>query len=445
MLTSILSDRAVLYGVVTKAVQGVASFVSALFIIWYFTPAVQGYYYTFANILALQILLELGLSGVITTFAAHEWARLSMERNGTPQGDPQALSRLRSLTRKVATWYLLGAIALLVLLTPLGIWFLSTQAAGDEPTWLYPWLAMCLLAAVNFVATPAWALLAGCGQLPTLNAFRLAETFIRYAVLWTGMAVGASLWAVVGAITISTAVGCAFLAIRYRAYFAALLARHTGDDLNWSKELAPLQARIGISWICGYLAFSAFTPIVFHYQGAVEAGRMGMTWAFIAGLSGIAGTWLQVQSPRFAMAVARRDFGKLDADARLAAIISLSVFSFGSLIGLGALLALDAYRPDMAGRLLPVGPVAVFLLAELLHQASMVQSTYLRAFKQEPFLGVSILTGTVIAGGTWALTPSMGSYGPAVSYLAGVLGALAWGTVIFVARRNAWTERESRP
>jgi O-antigen/teichoic acid export membrane protein len=439
LLKELITDRAALFGIATKAGQGAAGLITAIFIVRYFSPAIQGYYYTFANLLALQIFLELGLSGVITTFAAHEWAKLSLNREGVLQGSPHALSRLKSLSHKVAKWYAIGGVILLLMLVAVGIWFFSAQAGSDTVSWKYPWLAMCLVATVNFMLTPLWALLTGCGQMATLNAYRLADTAIRYGFLWLCMVLGASLWSAVGAMTASTVAGCAFLFIRYRRFFGTLLTPAAGAELNWLRELAPLQLRIAVSWISGYFAFSVFVPVVFHFHGAEDAGRMGMTWALTIGISGIAATWLQVQAPKFSVMVARREFETLDRAALRTAAIAIAVFVLGGGIALGGLFSLAAYRPDIATRLFPVGCVALFLFAELLQQISMVQSTYLRAFKQEPFVGVSVISGIVIGAGTLVLTPLLGSYGPAVSYLLGVISALVWGTAIFVSRRKQWT------
>jgi len=93
VLRSILANPAAVYGVAIKAVQGFASLASAIFVVRYFSPEVQGYYYTFANILALQIFLELGLSAVVNTFAAHEW-RACPSRRRRREGDARSLSRL---------------------------------------------------------------------------------------------------------------------------------------------------------------------------------------------------------------------------------------------------------------------------------------------------------------------------------------------------------------
>lgn len=443
MLTRILTDRAALFGLATKVMQGGAGVVTAVLVLRFFSPEVQGYYYTFASILALQIFLELGLSTVITTFAAHEWTKLSLGVDGRISGERGARDRLGSLARQTTAWYLAGGLLLALMLPAAGFWFFESRNRLDEVDWQHPWLAMCLLSSAYFVLTPAWAILAGCGQIAAVNAYRMIETVIRFSALWACIALGASLWSVVGATLLTVASGIVFLIVRYRRLIGALLTEVPGQRINWLKELLPLQLRIGLSWISGYFVFSLFTPAMFYFLGPAEAGRMGMTWAIIGGLSGVAATWLQAQTPALSMMVARKDFAALDQTALRTAFIGMLIFLLGSGIGLVALALLDTHYPDLAGRILPIGVVVVFLFAELLHQASMAQSTYLRAFKQEPFLAVSVTSALVVGGVTLWLTPELGGYGPALGYLTGVVIALAWGTRIFWEKRKQWTTATS--
>lgn len=436
-------DPAALFSLATKLLQGVGGAVTAVLVLRYFSPEVQGYYYTFSNILALQIFLELGLSAVVTTFAAHEWSKLALRADGMPTGDPVAEARLRSLARKVAAWYASAAALVVLVLPAVGLWFLDSPLQSGDVAWRKPWIALCFLASLNLLLAPVWAILLACGQMVSVTAYRLVETLARYATLWLLIHAGASLWAAVGAAAAPTLMAVAFLVIRYRRFIAAVLQRPQRAHLAWRKEILPLQLRIALSWISGYFAFALFTPAMFYYLGPVDAGRMGLTWALITGLSGIAGTWLQVQAPSIAVMAAKKQFHQLDTTLYRTAAMAVVVFLAGAA---GALLALAWLRvayPGVADRFLPAGAVAMFLLAECVHQVSMAQSTYLRAFKQEPFLGVSLASGLIIAAGTLALTMPLGAYGPASSYLVGVLFALLWGTRIFVSKRYQWMRERS--
>jgi hypothetical protein len=88
---------------------------------------------------------------------------------------------------------------------------------------------------------------------------------------------------------------------------------------------------------------------------------------------------------------------------------------------------------------LPPLPTGLFLLATVLLQISYTQSTYLRAHKQEPMLGLSVLTGLLIGLSTVVLGKYYGAMGMAVGYLAVVtLVALPLGTVIWYHCRAEW-------
>ena len=68
--------------------------VTMLLIAARFSKEVQGYYFTFSSLLALQVFLELGLGQVIVQFASHEWSHLGLDSTGRIAGSPAAMSRL---------------------------------------------------------------------------------------------------------------------------------------------------------------------------------------------------------------------------------------------------------------------------------------------------------------------------------------------------------------
>jgi len=412
--------------------------VSAVLVVRYFSPEVQGYYYTFANLLGLQVLLELGLSSVISIFAGHEWSKLAVAADGRPTGDAVALDRLSSLARKAAAWYAIAALILLLTLPIAGFWFFASAEPASQVSWQYQWIFLCVVTAIHLALTPMWALLLACGEIAAINGYRFVEALLRYLVLWGLMAAGALLWSPVGVAVIGVLTTIYFF-LGYRGFLLALLQRNPEHEIEWGKEILPLQIRFALSWASGYLAFALFIPVIFYFLGPNDAGRMGLTWAVVSGLSGIAATWLQVQAPGLAVLAARRDFPELRASFRRTSAVAVVVFIVAGLLALGGLVWIESGYPDVAQRFVPIDVLAIFLAAECLHQVSMAQSTYLRAFKEEPFLGVSLLRGLIIGAGTVLLTSTIGLYGAAISYLLGVLVALLWGTSIFVSKRRQWT------
>src|SRR6266850_5266887 len=94
-------DRAVFFGLLSRIWGLAAGGVTAILIATYFSPELQGYFYTFTTILALQVFAELGLGTVAVQFASHEWSKLSLDKSGHIVGDKDALSRLISIARVI--------------------------------------------------------------------------------------------------------------------------------------------------------------------------------------------------------------------------------------------------------------------------------------------------------------------------------------------------------
>jgi hypothetical protein len=65
-------NRAVFYALALRGWQFVGGAVSVLLISLYFTKELQGYYYTFSSLVALQSFFELGLGAVLVAIASHE-------------------------------------------------------------------------------------------------------------------------------------------------------------------------------------------------------------------------------------------------------------------------------------------------------------------------------------------------------------------------------------
>jgi hypothetical protein len=98
-------DRPVTYTLLTRAWQAVAGVVTIVLIAKNFTPEVQGFFYTFASLVALQIFLELGLNVVIVNRASQEWSRLDLDDAGRVTGEHVARCRLAGLMQFVSRWY----------------------------------------------------------------------------------------------------------------------------------------------------------------------------------------------------------------------------------------------------------------------------------------------------------------------------------------------------
>jgi hypothetical protein len=171
-------NRAVFYGVLSKVWLAAGGAVTVLLISVYLSPELQGFYFTFYSFLAMQVLVELGLTTVIINMSSHEWADLRLDEKGRIRGSGQALSRLKSLMLGMVKWFVAGGIILFLLMVIVGfIFFSSAGATGVQ--WQMPWLLFCSLACVNLMTLPLLSVLEGCNQVDNVYFFRFIQEILR--------------------------------------------------------------------------------------------------------------------------------------------------------------------------------------------------------------------------------------------------------------------------
>jgi hypothetical protein len=392
-------DRAVSFAVLGKLWGMGAGLLTALLVATYFTPEVQGYYYTFLSVLALQVFAELGLGTVISTYASHEWSNLSLNREGRIEGDPEALSRLHSLARFAWRWYLVAAVLVAVILMVGGAIFFAAKGWGDVNLWRGPWFLLCLVTGVNLACLPVWALLEGCNQVTAVYAYRLFQAVISSLVAWLAIAGGAGLW-VSGLVGLSVAIVFVFTVWRrYHALATQLFGEPPkASVLNWRTDILPMQWRISVSWVSGYFAFAFFTPVLFHFHGAVVAGQMGMTWTLLSALTAVATAWVAPKTPVFGMLVAQKAYAELNRIFWSLLWSVVCITAAGALMVWGAVYAVNRMEHPYADRMLSPPATAYFLLGTLAQVMTLPMAAYLRAHKREPLLGVSVATGLATGG-----------------------------------------------
>jgi hypothetical protein len=168
-------DRAVFFAIIGRVWAIFSGLLTSYLVIKFFSPTIQGYYYTFLSLLAFQVFAELGLGVVISTFASHEWEKLALNNDGNVVGSRSAKSRLISLGRFSAQWYLVASIFTTLALTLGGFIFFGLTSGKDELIWAGPWIATCIITGLNLYFVPILSLLEGCNQVANIYFYRLAQ------------------------------------------------------------------------------------------------------------------------------------------------------------------------------------------------------------------------------------------------------------------------------
>jgi O-antigen/teichoic acid export membrane protein len=430
-------DRAVGFAVAVRVWQIAAAPITLLLIARYLSPELQGFYYTFASLLALQSFVELGFFNVIINAASHQWSQLHLDASGAIAGDPAARSRLISLGRLVFKWYAMATAVFVIGVGGIGLAFFGRHPA-EGVAWEGPWLAVVFFTGVLLWALPFNSFLEGCNQVETIQRLRLSQSVLSSFVLWGGLVWGVGLWALVLAGVLNVSRDAWVLLVRYRRFFRPFLTAPEGPRLRWRDDIWPLQWRIGLSGVVNYFAFSLFNPVMFHYHGTVVAGQMGMTLAAVFGIQAVGLAVFYPKVPRFGMLVSRQEFPALDQLWLRATIVSLVVCASGAIAGVIALKVLNDAGWPLADRLLQPGPAAMLLGGMLLMHLSACQTGYLRAHREEPIVALSVTSSIATGLAVWLLGSRFGPMGAAAGYLAVAAFTVAWETQIWFSCRARW-------
>jgi O-antigen/teichoic acid export membrane protein len=436
-------DQAIAYAILSKVWSLFAGPITLLFISFYLSPQVQGFYYTFLSLLALQSFVELGFYIVVTQFASHEWSNLFIGKDGKISGDEKCLSRLISLGRLIFKWYAWVSTIFIVAVGISGYMFLSSQPAPDI-SWKAPWLTLVVVAGLQLWAMPFLSLLEGCNQVATVYRFRLIQVMACSLSIWGVMFLGGGLWMASVSSTVALFCSLYLLLIRYQIFFNPFFKKKISSVIDWKTEIWPMQWRLGVAGLLNYFICSIYTPVLFHYHGPVIAGKMGMTWSLIMTLMTLAMAWISTKVPQFGVLIAQKKYVELDRLFFSTSIVSLSVMGVGVITLWFIIYGLNNIQHTLAERLLSPLPASLFLAGIFLGQISQCQTAYLRAHKKEPFFVLNIVYSVCNGLVVWLLAKEYSSLGAAMGYL-GVqaLLFLPVGTFIWVRCRREWHKHES--
>lgn len=362
------------------------------------TPVQQGYYYTIASVLALQVFFELGLNQVLMQLVSHEAAHLTQNKDGRLVGGANELGKLASLARMLSRWYAVAALLFSVLGGLGGGFFFVTNSALPIREWLGIWCVVIIATAVNLWLSPGLAVMEGCGKTGEVARHRLSQSVLGYIGLWTLLCLDAGLWAVV-AVPVVSAI-CTFRWLVIHGTTLQWLKSLTPDEshkLSWSVDVFPLQWRIALSWASGYFIYYIFTPILFAAQGAIEAGRFGMAMTVFSAASTLGMSWVNAKAPFFTMHISRNErstLNELFKNTISRAILVTAALCGGFVVGAWLLTLLQV---GSMARLPSLGVLVVLAIVAVANCAVSAAAIYMRAHRQEPMLTISVVTGCLTA------------------------------------------------
>jgi O-antigen/teichoic acid export membrane protein len=433
-------DRAVTFTVLARAWASGSGLVTVVLIARFLSPAEQGYYYTYASLIALQLVFELGFSQVVMQVASHERAHLSIAQDGSVEGDKVAHARLASILQLSVRWYGVGALCFALVLIPAGLYFFSShQHLGDVVSWRAPWIAVALAAVFAFQLDPLYSFFEGCGFVSNIAHMRWIQAIVGSLLAWILLIAHHGLYAPAMVIAGQVLVGTIWLATRRGLLLDLMTFKTGGPHVSWQNEIWPFQWRMAISWISGYFVYQTFNPFLFAFKGPVAAGQMGMSLSFANSVMAIASAWVSTKAAPFGTLIAQKLYQQLDTVFFQA--LRQSIFVAG--LGAAAVWSVTTYLHSTQGRyahkVLSPLPLALLLAAAILNHVFASMAIYLRAHKQERLFQISLSIAAAVLLSNYFFAKTSGALGMVGGYLVimALLG-VGCGALIFNKYRKLW-------
>ena len=436
-----LVDRPVFLSLLTRFWMILSGIVSILFVSKYLSLEVQGYYYTFGSLIALQIFAELGLNNVIIQFVSHEMSKLKWSKNKILFGDTKSKKRLQSIAIFSFLWFSFASVLLLIFLIPGGIFFFSSQP--NLHLNIHPdiaWTLVVFSAAVLLIENAAFAVLEGCNKVSDVLEIRLTQTVFSSLALWISLKNNLGLYSLAVSTFVAAFIGFAFIFYRYKFFLLDLYGFKKNkfeNEINWRNDIWPFQWRIAVSWASGYFVYQIFTPIVFANQGPIQAAQLGMSLQIIFALNASSLAWIATKAPIFGKLVAEKKFNQLDSMFFGALKSSTFFILFSSVILLIIIFMLGKYESPYATRIIPFNHFLILFLASLANNFISSFAYYLRAFKEEKLMVVSIVLAIITSSLAIFIIPILGELGAVLAYSFGLIFiGLPWVSIIFFRVRK---------
>ena len=442
-------DKSIAYSSGSRVIGGLAGVLSIYFITTYLTGVEQGFYFTFGSLLAMQVFFELGLTGIMIQFVAHEASHLTLNENLQYEGDKYYISRLASLIHFCVKWYFLLSVIVFAFLMIVGfVYFDRYGGVHNDVDWQIPWILICLGTAIKLFQSPFNSIYMGLGKVKEMSKIGFFQQFFTPIVTWIGFICGLKLYVVGIGYLLSVILWQVY--VNYTGLITIIIHLwkvDVSEKVVYLKEIFPFQWRIALSWISGYFIFQLFNPVLFATEGAIVAGQMGLTLQVLNKIQEFSMSWLNTKVPLYSQLIALKNYSELDNvfNLTLKQMVSvctllLAVFFFG--IWTLHVTELQFGEGLLADRFLPYIPLFLMIIPVFLQQFVSSWATYLRCHKKEPFLWNSITCGIICSVSTIIMGKLFGLFGMTIGYCIISIMFFPWSYWIYKTKKAEWHEEK---
>jgi hypothetical protein len=389
--------------IVQRSVGLASGVATTLAVPFFLSPEQQGYFYTFASVLSIQVFFELGLGqALLYKFSSY-----------APVGPhllvPGKSLELQSLLYSSRRIYIMITILFCLVASVVGLIFFS-HSGQPSGQWRPQWLFLVFVTSINLMQSIKLVFLESHGRVADVATLRLKVCFFSSILFFVVLALGGGLWAATVVPTLNAVASSWWIygssqALVYRQNRNLNVSPKLSDMSRlWSQEIFPLQWRTSLSWLSGYFIFQLITPITFSRFGPVVAGQLGFAISAMNSILFVATTFTTAIAPRLSSlfhAGMIREYNLL-FDRSLARSVSAIILL--SALFVFSVYSLSAIHVGVASRFLSWKLLLLYSLTVVVSAIAYCWAIYLRSQSIEPLAVQSIVTAAVMAPSIWAFS-----------------------------------------
>ncbi len=420
-------NELVIKSVTAKLIQAVGSVLLLLIIALKFNNYEQGFYFTFLSLAALQIFFELGLGTLIT----QKIAKIVHNGNNNSINDifknneEKLLNEIKEIYFYNLIWSLAAAILLVPVVYGIGYLIIQNSEKTDIVSWKIQWMTLCVLLGIQLIANLQISFFEGAGYLSEILKLKTKISFITPVVTITALLLNGGLFAISLIYLTQSLLIINWIkkTIKYEIKWKLINFFNIKVFIKWFGIIWPMQWKISVSWICGYIIYQSITPILMKYEGAIASGEYGLIANINNQMITLISAWAATKIPYYAKLRNDDNIKKLDIECKKTNKQIMAVWLIISII-LG-LFFLEYYHYKKQFYV-SIYTLMMLLLISLFTLLTYSKNVLIRTFQIEPSLGpsVSFVIITIITYMT--IGNEYGANGVAGSLLAGSLASVCF-------------------
>ena len=366
------------------------NFFTSFVVLFNLSDLEQALYFTITSLFFIQTFVELGFNSVLLHFVANARKNLFLGKSMTLEFNNESNHELFSLAKFSKLWIICSSLILFIILLISGLFvFSDLEDYKINNLWIY----ISIFFSLSFILQPIYIFFDAIGMLRSVCYLRLIQNISLNICFCYFIFSNFGLESFLFAQIIAFSLIFLILLLKYKNLIMYLFFNNLkGCKFNWKDKFFPMQWRIGISSICGYLLFFSYTPLVFKYIDPILAGKVGFMFSILAGYRGLISSILNPYVSKYAFLISRNKSTMVNKYIRRNTILifylSIVFILFYYLITyILKILYFSTYE-----RLLDPKLTLILFLGNFLICLSLPISSYLRSFRVEPLMKLSIIS-----------------------------------------------------